>query len=68
MTGEIYDAIILAWGDSEVPEELWNTFDELEAILKRANGKYHSPTDDICLRSTQIASLVVLLWKRGVLK
>ncbi len=67
MTGEIYDSITLAWGDTEVPDGLWKFFDRLDKTIKVANGMSFKSGEEICLRSTQVASLIVLLWKMGVI-
>ena len=67
MIPETYDLIRLAYGDDDVPEALVGFFEHLDETIKNANGMSFVQRDEFGIRSSQIVSLVVLLWKMGVI-
>jgi len=53
---------------TEIPPQLTDIFERLDEMIKDANGMSFGNREDFGLRSTQIISLVILLWKAGILK
>lgn len=52
----------------EIPKDLVEIIQHLDSGVKDANGMRFSPRADFGLRSTQVIALVVLLYKKGILK
>lgn len=64
---ETYELIRCAYGDEDVPEALLGFFEHFDETIKNANGISWMERDEFGVRSSQIVSLVVLLWKMGVI-
>ena len=63
-----WSAVACAYGNDELPEDLKAILRKLDITIKDANGLSFSPRESFGLRSTQVLSLVILLYNMGVLK
>ena len=63
-----WEAVVCAFGSTELPEDLKAILRKLDITIKDANGMSFESRDKFGLRSTQILSLVILLYKMGALK
>ena len=65
---DVWEDIKCAYGAPDIPRELEDKFNELDDIIKDANGLKHGCREDFGLRSTQIIGLVIFLYRHGLLK
>ncbi len=65
---DIWEDIECGFGDSQLPKELIKIFNDLDEIVKDANGLRGGLRDEYGLKSTQVIGLVILLWNMGILK
>ena len=63
-----WEAVVCAYGSEELPFDLKAILRKLDIVIKDANGLSFSPRESFGLKSTQVISLVVLLYNLGVLK
>ena len=63
-----WQVVTCAYGSEELPEDLKAILRKLDIVIKDANGLSFSPRESFGLKSTQVLSLVILLYKMGLLK